>query len=69
VVVVLGGGRYSESVGQRSAHKSDGLAEGLMVEGRQRGPWAEFIDGVDFVLQTPFQNQPYLSFIEGCHCP
>lgn len=40
-----------------------------MVEGRQGSQWAEFVDGVDFILWTPFQSQFYLSFIEGCHIP
>lgn len=67
VVVVLDSGGYLESVGQRSAHESDTLAGGLMLEGRQGGRWTEFVDGVGFILRTRFQSQPYLSFIEGRH--
>lgn len=40
-----------------------------MLEGRQGGQWTEFVDGVGFILQTRFQSQPYLSFIEGHHSP
>lgn len=67
MVVVLDSGGYLESVGQRSAHESDTLAGGLMLEGRQGGRWTEFVDGVGFILRTRFQSQPYLSFIEGRH--
>lgn len=40
-----------------------------MMEGRQGSCWAEFVDGVDFILLPPLWDQPIRSLIQGSHSP